>query len=176
MKESKHDYYLRKFEYSKALDQVLKPYVAKKYPQYTYSLLRELERRNGLQTAISGRNEKQLLPLLQFLHRQVTDPRFSTFLISVIDMTIDVYASSVGTSPEIDKVFKDISKRVDREARSLRQLMMLQGALDLVLTASRASDKPSLTKQEVAIREKLKKDKDQYSIDTDSCLYKSLMQ
>lgn len=54
--------------------------------------------------------------------------------------------------------------------------MMLQGALDLVLTASRASDKPSLTKQEVAIREKLKKDKDQYSIDTDSCLYKSLMQ
>jgi len=176
MKESKHDYYLRKFEYSKALDQVLKPYVAKKYPQYTYSLLRELERRNGLQTAISGRNEKQLLPLLQFLHRQVTDPRFSTFLISVIDMTIDVYASSVGTSPEIDKVFKDISKRVDREARSLRQLMMLQGALDLVLTASRASDKPSLTKQEVAIREKLKKDKDQYSIDTDLCLYKSLMQ
>ena len=88
----------------------------------------------------------------------------------------DLYASSVGTSPEIDKVFKDISKRVDREARSLRQLMMLQGALDLVLTASRASDKPSLTKQEVAIREKLKKDKDQHSIDTDSCLYKSLMQ
>ena len=88
MKESKHDFYLRKFEYSKALDQVLKPYVAKKYPQYTYSLLRELERRNGLQTAISGRNEKQLLPLLQFLHRQITDPRFSTFLISVVDMTI----------------------------------------------------------------------------------------
>ena len=89
----------------------------------------------------------------------------------------DLYASSVGTSPEIDKVFKDISKRVDREARSLRQLMMLQGALDLVLTTSRASDKPNLTKQEVALREKLKKDKDQnHSIDTDSCLYKSLMQ
>ena len=83
-KESRHDHFLRKFEYSKALDQVLKPYVMKKHvsrlllymvnsqmfmivfieylqPEYTYSVLRELERRNGLKTAIGGRSEKELV-------------------------------------------------------------------------------------------------------------------
>ena len=30
-KECRHDHFLRKFEYSKALDQVLKPYVMKKH-------------------------------------------------------------------------------------------------------------------------------------------------
>ena len=68
-KESRHDHFLRKFEYSKALDQVLKPYVMKKHPDYTYSVLRELQRRNGLRTAIAGRDEKNLVPLLQYLHR-----------------------------------------------------------------------------------------------------------
>ena len=83
-KECRHDHFLRKFEYSKALDQVLKPYVMKKHvsrlllymvnsqmfmivfleylqPEYTYSVLRELERRNGLKTAIGGRSEKELV-------------------------------------------------------------------------------------------------------------------
>ena len=44
MKQSRHDQFLRKFEYSKALDQVLKLYVQKRYPEYTYSVLRELNR------------------------------------------------------------------------------------------------------------------------------------
>ena len=69
----------------------------------------------------------------------------------------------------------DIRKRVDRETKNLRQLMMLQGALDLVLTASRAAEKPHLTKEELALREKIKMDKD-CQLDPDSCLYKSLMQ
>ena len=34
--ELKHDYLLRKFEYSKALDAVLKPFVARKKPEYTH--------------------------------------------------------------------------------------------------------------------------------------------
>ena len=87
-KESRHDFFLRKFEYSKALDQVLKPYVMKKHPEYTYSVLRELKRRNGLKTAIGGREEKSLVPLLQYLHRNIADARFSCFLIEVLDITI----------------------------------------------------------------------------------------
>ena len=34
--ELRHDYLLRKFEYSRALDAVLKPFVARKKPEYTY--------------------------------------------------------------------------------------------------------------------------------------------
>lgn len=43
-KEPRHDFFLRKFEYTKALDSVLKPYVQQKYPEYTYSVLKELKR------------------------------------------------------------------------------------------------------------------------------------
>ena len=43
-KEPRHDHFLRKFEYTKALDQVLKPYVQQKFPEYTYSVLKELKR------------------------------------------------------------------------------------------------------------------------------------
>ena len=34
--ELRHDFLLRKFEYSRALDAVLKPFVARKKPEYTY--------------------------------------------------------------------------------------------------------------------------------------------
>lgn len=44
VKEQKHDTFLRKFEHTKALDSVLAPIVTKKYPEYTYSVLKELQR------------------------------------------------------------------------------------------------------------------------------------
>ncbi len=43
-KETKHDYWLRKFEHSKALDSVLRPYVVRTHPEYTYAVLVELKR------------------------------------------------------------------------------------------------------------------------------------
>ena len=44
VKEQKHDTFLRKFEHTKALDCVLMPMVTKKYPEYTFSVLKELQR------------------------------------------------------------------------------------------------------------------------------------
>jgi len=167
-KESRHDFFLRKFEYTKALDQVLKPYVMKKHPEYTYSVLRELKRRNGLKTAIGGRDEKSLVPLLQYLHRNIADARFSSFLIEVVDVTIDLYAITMGTCPSTDKLFNDIRKRVDRETRTMRQLMLLKGSLDLALSGS-SKIRPHLTCEERAIKEKLEEQK--YSLpDTDSIM------
>jgi len=160
-KESRHDHFLRKFEYSKALDQVLKPYVMKKHPEYTFSVLRELQRRNGLRTAIAGRDEKSLVPLLQYLHRNIADARFTAFLIEVIDLTLELYASTIGTCPQTDRLFSDIRKRVDRETKTLRQLMMLKGSLDLVITANQTK-KPSLTCEERMLKELLKEEDDPY--------------
>lgn len=159
-KESRHDHFLRKFEYSKALDQVLKPYVMKKHPEYTYSVLRELQRRNGLRTAIAGRDEKGLEPLLRYLHKNISDARFSAFLTQVIDLTLDLYAESIGTCPRTDKIFVDIKKRVDRETRSLRQLMMLKGSLDLVI-APKEAKKPPLTCEERKMKEMITEDEDE---------------
>ena len=125
----------------------------KKHPEYTFCVLRELQRRDGLRTAIAGRDEKNLLPLLQFLHKNIADARFSGFLTEVVGLTLDLYSLKMGGSwPKADRLFVDIKKRVDRESRTLRQMMMLKGSLDLVLSA-KDHKKPTLTCQEQRLKE-----------------------
>ena len=158
-KELRHDHFLRKFEYTKALDQVLKPYVQRKFPEYTFSVLMELNRRNGLKTALGGRDEKSLTLLLNYLCKYVNDPRFSYFLMYIVDQTLDLYASSIGNCPATDKLFVDLRKRLHRETQNLATLMELQGALDMILTASHTSDPPELRCEEKAFKRHLQKEK-----------------
>merc|ERR1719411_331468 len=159
-KELRHDHFLRKFEYTKALDQVLKPYVQRKFPEYTYSVLMELNRRNGLKTALGGRDEKSLTLLLKYLCKYVNDPRFSYFLMYIVDQTLDLYAATIGNCPATDKLFVDLRKRLHRETQNLATLMELQGALDMILTASHTSDAPELRSEEKAFMRHLQNAKD----------------
>merc|ERR1719461_537312 len=133
--ELKHDYLLRKFEYSKALDAVLKPYVARKKPEYTYSLLMELVRREGLTRALAGREEKQLCLLLQFLNRYISDNRFSRLCIHVSSILIDLYLPHHGMSSRVDNLFNDMARKLDKEVNYLETLMELTGAVDLLLSS-----------------------------------------
>lgn len=134
--ELKHDFLLRKFEYSRALDAVLKPYVARRKPEYTYSLMMELVRREGLKGALAGREEKQLCSVLQFVNRYLADSRFSTMMLHVANLLIEIYLPEHGMSSSVDQLFTDMKRRLDRELRYMENLMELQGAVDLVLTCS----------------------------------------
>ena len=156
----RHDHFLRKFEYTKALDQVLKPYVQRKFPEYTFSVLTELNRRNGLKTALGGRDEKSLIPLLNYLCKYVNDPRFSHFLMFIVDQMLDLYAPTLGNCPATDKLFVDLKKRIHRETQNIESLMELQGALDLILTASHSKDPPELRCEEKAFQRHIMKAKD----------------
>ena len=98
---------------------------------------------------------------LFFLYRNIADARFTAFLIEVIDLTLELYASTIGTCPQTDRLFSDIRKRVDRETKTLRQLMMLKGSLDLVITANQTK-KPTLTCEERMLKELLKEEDDPY--------------
>jgi len=134
--ELRHDFLLRKFEYSRALDAVLKPYVARRKPEYTYSLMMELVRREGLKGALAGREEKQLCSVLQFVNRFLADSRFTTLMIHVADLLMELYLPEHGMSSNVDQLFADMKKRLDRELRYIETLMELQGAVDLVLSCS----------------------------------------
>ena len=79
----------------------------------------------------------------------------------MIDLTLELYASNIGTCPQTDRLFSDIRKRVDRETKTLRQLMMLKGSLDLVITANQTK-KPALTCEERMLKELLKEEDDPY--------------
>jgi len=134
--ELRHDNLLRKFEYSRALDAVLKPYVARRKPEYTYSLMMELVRREGLKGALAGREEKQLCSVLQFVNRYIADSRFTTMMLHVANLLIELYLPEHGMSSTVDQLFTDMKRRLDRELRYMENLMELQGAVDLVLSCS----------------------------------------
>merc|ERR1712192_6248 len=124
--ELRHDTLLGKFEYNKALDQVLRPYVMRKKPEYTYSLLMELSRREGLRRALAACEERSLCNLLQFINRNISDSRFTLLLVHVADMLMDT-------------LFKQLMSRLDKEVNYCEELMQLQGAVDLVLSAANNS-------------------------------------
>lgn len=64
----------------------------------------------------------------------------------------DLYMDELGKCPNIDRLFVELRKRVDREVINIQQLLGLHGALDMVMKASLASEKPVLRMEESAFR------------------------
>ena len=162
-KEPRYDHFLRKFEYAKALDQVLKQFVQRRHPEHTYSVLKEIERRNGLTQALGGRDEKSLALLLQFVCKNINEPRFSDLMIRVAEYLLKLYSNTLGNCPTIDKLFDTIKRKVDREVRNMKTLMELQGALDLILTASKSAESPCLRVEEINYQKRKKEVKNIHS-------------
>ena len=90
-----YDRMLKGFRYSAALDSVLRKQVP---PSTTFSLIQELIHRDGLRTALAGRDDVLLEPVLRLLLKHVADPRFG-------QMACDVAALVIGTSRETRSLF-----------------------------------------------------------------------
>lgn len=140
--ESRHDFYLRVFHYSKALDSVLLPYVVNKLPHYTVGILRELMRRKGLESALAGREGKSLYSILKFFLKYLGDYRFTDILIHVAEVFLDIYEdSSVVTSDlELINLLKRVAGRVQEEVELTETLGNLQGAITMLLAGASAGD------------------------------------
>jgi U3 small nucleolar RNA-associated protein 15 len=127
-----YDVKMKKFEYGAALDAALES----KQPIIVASVLDELINRDGLGQALSGRDEAALEPLLHYLGKYITDPRYATVLVDVCDMLFDLYVPVLGQSVSVDSLFYRLRSRVHEEITFQRQLLTLQGALDGLLAAS----------------------------------------
>lgn len=64
-----YDYFLRRFKFKQALDKALNSTQRYTKGQIVYSVLQELARMDRLHSAITGRTEKEILPLLMFLRK-----------------------------------------------------------------------------------------------------------
>ncbi|VEN49344.1 unnamed protein product [Callosobruchus maculatus] len=140
-KETKYDHHLRKFEYAKALDVVLLPYVANKNPQVTVSVMQELIRRRALHKAFKGRDKKSLAQILRFFIRNISDYRFTRVLIDAANIFIDTYEDDILTLPhEIGKLFKDLSQVLQQESELVNELAALQGMMVMLLSSQVTAD------------------------------------
>lgn len=135
--EGKHDKWLRKYEYTKALDEVLAPYVMNKNPQTTVALMKELIRRKGLERALAGRTDKSLATIIRFLIRYIGDHRFTRVLIDVVHILLNVYEAEFARfTGEIGKQFMYLAKKLHREEEISVEFLRLQGTLELVLAGA----------------------------------------
>ncbi|XP_042856793.1 U3 small nucleolar RNA-associated protein 15 homolog [Penaeus japonicus] len=140
---SKYDVLLRKFKFSRALDSVLTSYVTNKTPNVTIGVLRELIRREGLKTAIAGRDVKQLTPLLNFVIRYVRNPLYKQLLIDTSNVIIDLYSDSLHENPALVRQFRRLQDEIDAELRISREYIGLMGAIEMFLVASEPERAPS---------------------------------
>ncbi|CAB3984474.1 U3 small nucleolar RNA-associated 15 homolog [Paramuricea clavata] len=135
-KLSAHDKFLKQFEYTNALDSVLQ---GRTNPPVVVSLIMELIRRQGLQIALSGRDEDSLLPILSFLNKHICNPRYTPTLIDVTNTILDIYGRVLGQSPKVDDMLAKLQLKIASELKYQKQAFELMGSLDTIFAVSASS-------------------------------------
>lgn len=122
----KYDQCLKQFKYGDALDEAL----GTRNPQVVVAVLEELGKRQGIRIALSHRDEESLEPILSFLVRYLTRPRFTSVLIGVSHILMDVYMPVSGQSEMVDELFGKLQTQVRNECRTQMSLLRLLGQID----------------------------------------------
>jgi U3 small nucleolar RNA-associated protein 15 len=131
------DVSLRKFEYTRALDQVLSRQCVTKTPEVTVAIIHELIRRNGLKQALANREQNSLAKILTFFNKYMGDSRFTRILLDAINIFLDVYEPQfMSLTPEIQKIIIELNRRVQLEESMSLEFLKLQGALDIITNAA----------------------------------------
>lgn len=133
---AKYDKQLRKFNVSKALDTALEAYLRTRKPEITVAVIKELDRRGKLKNALAGRDEQGLSRLLSFLIGHLVDTRFAPVLITAADMILDIYHSTIGQSPVIDRQLLRLQELLEREIDYQQDLLEVLGMLDTMFACS----------------------------------------
>ncbi|KAG0303027.1 snoRNA-binding rRNA-processing protein [Dissophora globulifera] len=128
-----YDRYLKVFQYGNALDACLR---TNQPPVTTVSLIQELIHRDGLRQALSGRDDISLEPLAQFLVKNINNPRYTSLLVDVTMVMIDMYTAVLGQSPLIDELFVKLRARVKMELAFQKQLMSVVGSMEMLFAKS----------------------------------------
>ncbi|GAA5982644.1 hypothetical protein JCM5350_002134 [Sporobolomyces pararoseus] len=129
------DKMLKNFRYGDALDSVMRKDVT---PATSFALMEELIHRDGLSIALANRDDISLEPVLSFLVKHVTNPRYCSLATDVANQLIEIYTTALGLSPLIDTLFTRLRRKVDDELEFQKELTKVRGALDMIFSISQA--------------------------------------
>jgi U3 small nucleolar RNA-associated protein 15 len=131
-KLQEYDKAFKAFKYAEALDSSLQTHD----PVIVVSVLQELVLRDGISIALANRNEETLLPILLFLIKYIQNPKYTNFLLDICAIFLDMYSSILGQSNRIDTLVKRLSMKIANEVSVSKDLLQLQGVLDLLLASA----------------------------------------
>jgi U3 small nucleolar RNA-associated protein 15 len=141
-KLSKYDRYLKNFQYSNALDAVLRPTTL---PVLTVSLIQELILRDALTIAIAGRDETSLAPLIKFVNTWITDPKYMSLMLDVAQVIVELYAPVIGQSSDITKLINTLHQKVKDEISIQKEIAKIIGSVEMIFAGGALRNKTKLS-------------------------------
>ncbi|EMC92396.1 hypothetical protein BAUCODRAFT_287415 [Baudoinia panamericana UAMH 10762] len=113
---------LRAGKYSLALDQVLKPNPREGFSnEDMVTLLTALRHRSALRTALAGRSEEQLIPVLHWVLKYINHAEHVNLIYDVVLLLLHIYSPRLGEWQEADddeaRQVVDLVKRIARRVR-----------------------------------------------------------
>lgn len=130
-KETVWEKNLRHGKYAEALDFILLEPNTSSVTVLT--VLTALRHRSAMRAALAGRNEITVQPILGWVCKHITDPRYVSICVDAALLLLDLYAEHVGGSPELDESFRVLHGRVKREVESAQQACQTSGMLEMLM-------------------------------------------
>ena len=96
------------------------------------TLLTALRHRSALRTALKGRDEASLQPVMQWLVKYIGHPRHIKLTSDVAFLVLDEYSEQMGDSPEIDKLITQLHRKVRYCSDQAQQACSSRGMFDLL--------------------------------------------
>jgi len=132
--QSKWETALRKGQYAQALDLVMTPQYFNQ--QNMLTLVTALRHRSALRSALKGRDEASLQPILKWLVKHINHPRSIKLTVDVAFLILDLYSEQMGDSPEIDNLMRQLQRRVRYSTELAQQARSTQGMLELLVAGT----------------------------------------
>lgn len=100
------------------------------------TLVTALRHRSALRTALSGRDETSLEPVLRWVIKYIGHPRYISLTSDVAFQVLDLYSEQMGDSPDIDKLIKELHRKVRHCSDLAQQAWSTQGMFDLLMAGT----------------------------------------
>jgi U3 small nucleolar RNA-associated protein 15 len=130
-KESVWERHLRQGRFTEALDYILTAESVSSIQVLT--VLTALRHRSAMRAALEGRDEITVQPILRWVVKHITDPRYVSICVDASLILLDLYAEHVGGSQELDEAFKMLHQRVKKEVESAQQACQTGGMLEMLM-------------------------------------------
>ncbi|KAK3942216.1 WD40-repeat-containing domain protein [Diplogelasinospora grovesii] len=122
--------------YRNALDQVVDMSWPEYQPVTALTLLTALRHRSALREALEGHDEVTVLPLLKWVNKYMSDPRYLSICVDVTFHVLDLYSEHVGGSKELADSFQSLWGRVTRETEKAQMAVMTTGMVESLMMAT----------------------------------------
>ncbi|KAI3403249.2 utp15 [Candida oxycetoniae] len=121
--------YLNAFKWSEALDSAFAPGLPK---EQTITILTELKKRGKLRIALLERDEISLLPMLQWLTKNIEDVRSFNLVCDYIAVILEMYGSMIDKCVVLEECFTNLSRKIEVEIKKCKEASEINGMLELL--------------------------------------------